>query len=251
MYLFHFFFLLITFSYCVENNTSSEIKNYVSLNSIEKMESLDFTNNLSADQRKALFQQELKKLGASPAQIKAALTVFNGNECLYDNCALAVQKLILKEASYTNFSKLIIAKINPKEALNIKKDHLPIPKDLQTLYEKNLTNPDLYELSRNHYDLYLKFINRGLQSDGTINPEFAIPEMATIFEKLEKEFLLLKKAVAINPDGVKDFIKTFGYTEPIPIRNISRTLTNTINSVSTLYDPILSKIKTEGWDGLK
>ncbi len=217
------------------------------------MQSLDSKSTIPLPKRQSLFTQELKQLGASPDQIQVAIGILSSDLCVPINkdCILKIHKVILTEASYKNFSELLISKINSKEALNIKGDHLPIPSELVDIYKKNFAPSDLYELSKNRADLYWKIINRGLQPNGSISPQVAVPEMAIVFEKLETEFLLLKKAVNINPQGVKDFFKTFGFTEESDIDTISQIFTKNINSLSTFYDEILSKVKNKGWDGLE
>ncbi len=119
------------------------------------------------------------------------------------------------------------------------------------IYKANFLPKDLFELSQNRANLYKTFIDRGLKIDGTINPQFAIPEMATVFEKLEKEFLLLRRAVNMNPEGVKDFFESFGFTDTDDIKKVSLGFTENINSLSKFYNTVLTKIKTNGWNGLE
>ena len=249
------------FCFCIKNNTPSKVKDFISLNQIKGMQSLDSKSTISLPKRQSLFTQELKKLGASPAQIQVALVILNGDKCvtLDENCILLIHRTILTRAHYEKFSKLLILSTEPTQELingdliniNIKRNHLPIPAELKTAYNKIFSSQDLSQLAQNHADLYLKIIDRGLQADGTINPQVAIPEMATVFEKLEKQFLLLERAVKINPTGLQTFFKTFGFTDQTHIKIISQAFTDNINSLRKFYNPILSKIKTTGWNGLE
>ena len=245
----------------MKNNTSSEVKDFISLKQIQDMKSLDKNSNISLDERKSLLTPELKQLGASPAQIQVALAAFNDLECknFNERCTSHIHRRILTRYHYEKFSKLLILSTEPTQELidgdliniNIKRDHPPIPAELKTTYDQLFSSQDLYSLGRKHADLYLKIIDRGLQTDGTINPKVAIPEMATVFEKLEKQFLLLERAVKINPTGLQTFFKTFGFTNPQDIKKISQGFTDNINSLRQFYNPILNKIKANDWNGLE
>jgi hypothetical protein len=136
------------FCFCIKNNTTSKVKNFISLNSLQKTQSLRFGNTLSLDERSLLLPRELRELGASPAQIKVALVVLTSNICntFDNNCVLKIHKAILTKAHFESFSKLLISQklLTPenadpkykkalKEALNVKGDHLEIPTNLKSI----------------------------------------------------------------------------------------------------------------------
>lgn len=244
---------------CHQKTTQSEVTNFISLNSIENLNFFRNYETISPEKREQTLINELRSLKASPAQINTARSLLSNSSFLAQcdkfkdkstNAARTLYENISLKALYANFSKNLIT--NPKDALKIKGDHIDVPKNLKDLHNRLFFTSDLYDISVKRADLYSNILDRGLKANGTIDEQFAIPEMAAAFEHIEKEFLLFRKALNSNPEGFKSFIKTFGVSDPQLIELAAKSYTDRLNSIIPLYESILSKIKSEGnWNGLK
>jgi hypothetical protein len=257
IYLFCFFMSLIIS--CHQKTTQSEVTNFISLNSIKNLNFFQKYETIPPNMREQTLLKELRDLKASPAQVNAARILLRDPEFLSDcikfkdkntSAAQTLYENISINALYVNFSKNLLT--DPKNTLKIKGDHIDVPKNLKDIHNELFFTPDLYDVSVKRADLYSNILDRGLKANGTIDEQFAIPEMASAFEHIEKEFLLFRKALNSNPEGFKSFIKTFGNLEPGLIEVAAKSYTDRINSINPLYESILSKIKSEGgWKGLK
>jgi hypothetical protein len=249
-----FIILMITIS-CVDNsrNNASRINTFFTDLDIEKMAVFTPENATKTEEEKrTIFIDELKLLGATDHQIKFALGVFNSLECVKkDTCISLVREALLKTARYQDFTRRLILEVQPDKHIQIFRDHIPIPQDLKEIHAKTFNNHNNLELIQYRSDLYLKFIHRGLKEDGTLNRNFPVPEMAVAFEKIEEEFLLLREAFSVNPAGIKNFIRRFGVTEVKDIEIIFNQFKDNIDFTDNHYKIILAKIKDEGWAGLK
>ena len=246
--------LMITIS-CADNskNNVSRINTFVTGQEVRDMVVFAPENEEKTQEEKnTLFVEGLKLLGATDHQIRSALVVFNSPECVAkDTCISLIREALLKTARYQDFTKRLILEVSPGKKIQIQRKHIPITQELRQIYGQIFNNQNNLELIRYRADLYLKFMDRALEENGKINPDFSVPEMAVAFEKIEKEFLLLKQAINVNPEGIKNFIRKFGFNETQDIQIILNQFKENIILVDQYYNIILLKVKNKGWDGLE
>ena len=249
-----FIVLMIAVS-CADNsrNNASRINTFFTDLDIEKMAVFTPENATKTEEEKrTIFIDELKLLGATDHQIRSVLVVFNSPECTEKGpCISLFRKSLLKAARYQDFTRRLIFEVQPDKKIEISRDHIPIPQELREIYDKMFNSTNNLEIIQCRAELYLKFIHRGLKENGKLNPNFSVPEMAVVFEKIEGDFLLLREAVNLNPEGIKNFIRRFGFNKIEDIEIIFNQFKENIDFTDSHYKMILEKIKNESWDGLK